>query len=232
MRMFKLALLTVVVTLFLLVVGTAVMAEDGSTDKVPPPYAGLKNPFPWGDTLAQKAGEKLYQQSCLGCHGTKGDSLAGFNFSATDYPRSLEEQPDFAFWILSEGRLAKGMPPFKSSLSDEQRWQVLTYVWSLGKQAPQGEIPPAKTPPAVEGGTLLLTAPKQSQSGQLLTLTAVLQNGQGKPVGSTTVKFFIKVDFFASGLMEIGEAVTDEQGIAVLEYAPRQTGDIQVVARY
>ena len=79
---------------------------------------------------------------------------------------------------------------------------------------------------------MLLTAPEQAQSGQPLTLSAVLQDSQGKPISSATVKFFIRTDFFTSGLMEIGDALTNDEGVAVLEYIPRQTGDIQVVVRY
>ncbi len=54
----------------------------------------------------------------------------------------------------------------------------------------------------------------------------------GEPIGSATVKFFIEVDFFASGLMEIGEAPTNDRGVAVFEYTPRQAGDTRVVAHY
>ncbi len=227
---FRLLLIVLVVTFFLWVLAIAVLAQE----EPPAPYTGLNNPFPWGDASAQEAGEGLYQQYCLGCHGVKGDNIARADFSAVDYPKSLEERADLYFWILSEGMLNKGMPPFKSSLSDEQRWQVLTYLWSLGAAVtPPAVTPPATKPPAEEAGSLLLlTAPEQAQSGQPLTLTASLRDSQGKPVRNATVKFFIRVDFFTSGLMEIGEALTNDQGVAVLEYSPRQTGDIQVVARY
>ncbi len=229
MMKFKLLLIIAPVTLFLLVLTTAVMAQD-----VPAPYAGLKNPFSWSDTSVQEAGKGLYQQSCLGCHGVAGGNTAGADFSTADYPQGLEERPDFSFWILSEGRLNKGMPPFKSSLSEEQRWQVITYLWSLGAAvAPAGVTPPPAKPLVGEEGRILLSAaPQQPQSGQPLTLTAVLQDSEGQPMESASVKFFIKVDFFASSLMEIGEAVTDDQGVAVLEYTSRLTGDIQVVAHH
>ena len=220
--------MAVPVTLFLLVLATAVMAQE-----VPTPYAGLKNPFSWSDTSAQEAGKGLYQQYCIGCHGANGGNVAGADFSSADYPQSLEERADFNFWILSEGRMDKGMPSYKSSLSEEQRWQVLTYLRSLGAAAPSEVTPPPTQPPAEEGkGILLLTVPEQAQSGQPVTISAVLRDKEGKPIGDVLVKFFINVDFFASGLMEIGDAVTNGQGVAVFEYTPQQTGDIQIVARY
>ncbi len=227
---FRVLLIVLVVAFLLWVLATAVLAQEEI--EVPAPYAGLTNPFPWSDASVQAAGQELYQKSCSGCHGGSGGNIAMADFSAAGYPRSLEARPDLYFWVLSEGRLDRGMPPYKSSLSEEQRWQVLTYLWSLGAVAPSEVPPPAEPPAEGEEGSLLLTAPRQAQSGQPLTLTATLQDNEGRPIKNATVKFLMRVDFFYSGLMEIGEAVTSEQGVAVLEYSPRQTGDIQVVARY
>lgn len=226
---FRLLLAVLAVALFLGVLATAVVAHG----EPPPPYAGLKNPFPWSDTSAQEAGKKLYQQSCLSCHGDNGGNIAAADFSSADFPRNLQERADFYFWILSEGSLDKGMPSYKSSLSEEQRWQTLTYLRSLGAVVSTEEKPPSIPPPAkVEAATLQLTAPEQAQSGQPLIMTATLLNSQGKPFGNALVKFFIRVDFFTDALMEIGKVVTDDMGIAVFEYTPRLTGDIKVVARY
>jgi hypothetical protein len=124
------------------------------------------------------------------------------------------------------------MPPYKSSLSEEQRWQVLTYIWSLGQAVPPATSSPDIPPTEVENATLFLTVPHQAQAGQLLDMSATLSSRNGDPIRSATVKFFIEVDFFTSALMEIGDVLTDEHGVAVLEYTLRQTGDIQVVARY
>jgi len=79
---------------------------------------------------------------------------------------------------------------------------------------------------------LLSLVAEQSLSGQSLSLKASLRNSQDKPIVNAPVKFLIKVDFFTTGLIEIGEAVTDDEGVAVLEYIPRQTGDVEVLARY
>ncbi len=202
-------------------------------EEVPAAYSGKVNPFPWGDASAQQAGMGLYRQSCLGCHGVKGDNQAMANFSANDYPQRLEQRPDFYFWVLSEGRMNKGMPGFKSALSEEQRWQVLSYLHSLGSPASSGTSSPSMEAPAGKAeATLQLTVPQQAQSGKPLVLKATLQDSGGQPVTSTPVKFFLKVDFFTAGLMEIGEAVTDGQGIAVLEYTPWLDGKVEVVARY
>lgn len=226
---FKLVMLAIGVTLFLGVLSRAVMAQG----EPPSPYSGMKNPFPWSDNSVQAAGKGIYQLSCLGCHGAQGNNLANANFSQATFPQVLESRADFYFWTLSEGRLAKGMPAYKSSLSEEQRWQVLTYLWSLGK-ATSPTITPPFAPSVAEGesSVLELTVSEESQSKQQLTLTVTLRNKEGRAISSAAVKFFIRVNFFTRDLIEIGEALTNDQGVAGLEYTPKQTGDIEVVARY
>ncbi|MBM2825593.1 MAG: Cytochrome c protein [Dehalococcoidales bacterium] len=225
----RLLVLAVFAVSLLWVSVTAVRAAG----ETPAPYAGLKNPFPWGDASAQAAGKGVYQQSCAGCHGAKGDSLPAASFAVADFSQRLEANPDFYFWVLSEGRLSKGMPPYKSSLSEQQRWQVLTYLGSLSSSVspPDGNQP--SPTPAERAGTIQMSiTPVQAQAGQPLTLSAFLRDMQSKPISDATVKFFVRLDFFVSGLMEVGEATTNQQGLATIEYIPRETGAIEVIARY
>ena len=209
------------------VLATSVAAQE----EPPSPYAGLKNPFPWGDSSAQAAGQSIYKQSCLGCHGAKGDGQAAFNFSKPDYGNGLEARPDFYFWVTSEGRLNKGMPPFKSSLSEEKRWQVLSYIRSLGKDS---LVSGPSAQPAAENlkGTLSLVTPENAETGQTVVLKGLLKDDNGNPIADANVKFFLREDFFTTGLMEIGEATTDAQGVASLEYIHRRDGKTEIVARY
>ncbi|MBI2830360.1 MAG: c-type cytochrome [Chloroflexi bacterium] len=222
MRM-KLVLALALVLLLSSVAAVTAFAQGDA----PPPYAGMKNPFPWTDTAAQQAGKKIYQQSCVGCHGQTGGNIAAANFSTADTSKKLEEKPDFFFWMLSEGRLDKGMPPFKSSLSEQQRWQTLTYLWTFG----QATTAPPATSGAEVKGALQLSAPEQGTAGEEITLTATLKDEQGKPVSDVAVKFLQKADFFVKGDMEIGSATTNGQGVATLKYSPRSSGEVTFVAR-
>ena len=146
----KLKLLLGIVSSFLLfwAFSTAVFAQG----ETPAPYAGLQNPFPWTDNVTQASGKVTYQLSCQGCHGTFGNNLSIADFSASRYSNNLIERPDYYFWLISEGRTDKGMPAYSSTLSEKQRWQVLTYVWSLGR----GAIieTPSQTTPQLEHGAL------------------------------------------------------------------------------
>ena len=240
--MLKLKLLFMVLpaALFLWVMAAAVIAQE----EVPAPYAGLENPFAWDDAPARDSGQQIYQSSCLGCHGIDGGSIAAYDFSAADFAQGLETRADYYLWVVSEGRLQKGMPAYQSSLAEEKRWQVLTYLHSLAlpeeaAPEPAETTPPSKEAPAgevketteIKENSLLMIAPEQIASGQSLFITAYLRDGEGNPVGNATVKFFIRVDFFTTGLIEIGQAETDEQGAAVLQYTPRPTGDLELFSR-
>jgi mono/diheme cytochrome c family protein len=243
MARLKLLFTVLTVVLFLWIMATAVLAQE----EIPSPYAGQENPIPWDDESAISAGQELYKNSCLGCHGLDGANLDGSDFSAADYPSKLEDRPDFYFWILSDGALDRGMPGYKSSFSDEQRWQLLAYLRTLAQEANPEVVPePAETAepiaeePAGEAeaveevgeNTLQIIVPEQIASGQSVLAAAYLWDGNEEPVADASVKFFVRVDFFATGELDIGETRTDEDGIAVIEYAPRQMGDLEIIARY
>lgn len=209
-------------TFALLTLGVAVLAQE-----VPPSYAGLKNPFPWSDTSVQATGKVIYQQYCLGCHGVSGNGQANADFSSRDYPQRLENRPDLYFWITSEGEMGEGMPSFKSLLSEQQRWQVLTYIWSLGN-APV--TPPPEGPP--EAGFIQLNSVGQTEAGQPLVMSVILLDKTAKPIADVPVQFFTRENFVTTGLMAIGEATTDTQGVAEFEYIPRRAELTELVARY
>lgn len=211
-------------TIFMLLLATTVVAQG----EPPAPYAGMENPFPWADTSAQAAGQSSYKQLCLGCHGVDGGNLAQSDFTKTELSQDMQTNPDFYFWVLSEGK--GGMPAFKSTLSEQQRWQLLTYISSLSAVVPSAPSAPSE----VVGvkGSLRFEVPEQAAAGQPVTLKATFQDEQGEPVAKVPVKFFLIEELFISGLAGIGQALTDVEGVAVLEYTPHQNGQMAVVAQY
>lgn len=96
-------------------------------------YLSQSNQFDWDDSAAIAAGEKIYKQSCSVCHSTDGSgSLPGApDFTAARLQEELRTTSGEFLCVMSEGRGA--MPGWKKSLSDEQIWQVLTYIGTLGK---------------------------------------------------------------------------------------------------
>ncbi|MFQ5445843.1 MAG: c-type cytochrome [Saprospiraceae bacterium] len=108
----------------------------------------LKNPFQ-GDEAAAAAGQQLFGAICFVCHGDKGKG-DGINAAALARPpadltsRRVQRQSDGAlFWKITEGN-----PPmlrFKETLSEEQRWQLVSYVRKLPKLYPPAEAVAAKS---------------------------------------------------------------------------------------
>jgi len=92
------------------------------------------------DPDAVAAGRILFEQRCAECHGDnaqggkKGPSL-----------RSSEIQnaePGAILWILTNGVVRKGMPVW-SKLPEPQRWQLVTFIRSLGPAPAKTETPAA-----------------------------------------------------------------------------------------
>ena len=227
--MMKLTIRVLVAVFFIFVV-TLLITSSGVVAQGEPPekYQGLNNPFTWDDSEAQAAGSQIYSQKCQACHGINGDNLANADFSSKGYSAHLETNQDYYFWILSDGAPEKGMPGYASSLSEEERWQVLTYIWSL-ESTPQQAVEESSV---IENGLLQVHVPENGISGKSLTIGATLFENQHKPVRGAKIEFFTEADFFASGLMKTGESITDENGDAEFEFVSRQSGEIRVVARY
>jgi mono/diheme cytochrome c family protein len=107
----------------------------------PDPYLGKTSPLAAPELEEAK---KLFNRECASCHGEdgKGDTPTG---KALMPPAgNLAEgrlhdaiQDDYIFWRISEGGgfppFNSGMTPFKASLSEEQRWQLVHYVRTLRK---------------------------------------------------------------------------------------------------
>ncbi len=101
--------------------------------------ARKENPVATNSTaLAQ--GKELYVAACLPCHGAtgKGDGVAAATLERNGTPvrpgnlsdSKLWQQSDGAlFWKISEGRTP--MPAFQEGFSEEQRWQIITFVRTL-----------------------------------------------------------------------------------------------------
>jgi mono/diheme cytochrome c family protein len=85
-----------------------------------------------------KQGAQLFTDHCVPCHGAAG---LGDGPQASKLPNPVaaigtadvarQASPSTWFQVITNGNLPLFMPPFASSLSDAQRWDVLAYVYSL-----------------------------------------------------------------------------------------------------
>lgn len=101
--------------------------------KVPAKAAARRNPLE-ADPEAVAAGDKLFEQHCAECHGVNADGgKKGPSLRAQPVQQAT---PGSLFWLLTNGVVRKGMPVW-SRLPEPQRWQLVSYIKSLGpSQAP------------------------------------------------------------------------------------------------
>jgi mono/diheme cytochrome c family protein len=101
--------------------------------KVPAKAAGRHNPLE-ADPEALAAGAKLFELHCAECHGANANGgKKGPSLRAEEVQQAT---PGTLFWLLTNGVVRKGMPVW-SRLPEPQRWQLVSYIKSLGpSQAP------------------------------------------------------------------------------------------------
>ena len=96
--------------------------------KVPAKAARQRNPLE-SDPEAVAAGAKLFELHCAECHGPNADGgKKGPSLRAEEVQQAT---PGTLFWLLTNGIVRKGMPVW-SRLPEPQRWQLVSYIKSLG----------------------------------------------------------------------------------------------------
>ena len=132
----KLSLLFLLAALFLTACGGNSSSSDSTPmtlATVPPEYAGKTNPL---DVSAATAGAEVFKTNCVACHGEqgKGDGIA--SGSLDPKPANLAEvtkqvSDDYLFWRINEGKPGTSMVAWKSILTEEQVWQVVSFIHTL-----------------------------------------------------------------------------------------------------
>jgi len=98
--------------------------------KAPPKARAKRNPLV-NDPDAAAAGRKLFGMHCAECHG---ESAEGTRRAPNLRDSEVQDAPPGAiFWVLTNGIVWHGMPVW-SKLPEPQRWQLVTYIKSLGTQ--------------------------------------------------------------------------------------------------
>jgi len=106
----------------------------------PDDFSGFTNPLKNNEkNLAE--GESLYQANCSSCHGSggQGDGPAsgGLNPKPQNLAQIQSKQSDaYLYWRISEGGLMEPfnslMPAWRGLLDEDQIWQIITYVRTMG----------------------------------------------------------------------------------------------------
>jgi len=105
------------------------VAADGSwLQRVPEADRQRANPYA-GQADAVAAGRKVYMDHCQKCHGEDGTGRRKKPSLRTG--RVQQATDGEIFWLLKNGNLKNGMPTW-SSLPEPTRWQIITFVKSMG----------------------------------------------------------------------------------------------------
>ena len=71
----------------------------------------------------------MFEQHCAECHGA--EALGGKKAPSLRAVEVQGAEPGAIFWILTNGVVRSGMPVW-SRLPEPMRWQLVTYIKSLG----------------------------------------------------------------------------------------------------
>jgi len=85
------------------------------------------------DPDAIAAGKKLFEQHCAECHGSAAEG--GKKAPSLQAEEVQRATPGTLFWILTNGVVRRGMPVW-SKLPEPQRWQLVSFIKSLGHSSP------------------------------------------------------------------------------------------------
>ncbi len=112
--------------------------SSGTNDNAPLPpvpteYASLTNPL---GANAASQGADVFKTNCEGCHGPEGHGDGPAGQALDPRPRNLAEfqkraSDAFLFWRISEGKPGTSMVAWKGILTDEQIWQVISFLHTL-----------------------------------------------------------------------------------------------------
>ncbi len=108
--------------------------------------------FPRERPNAQRAA-RLFLENCIPCHGQRGDG-DGPRAKELDPPPAklsdrarLDETPPYVFYnAITLGVANTAMASFADSLSDQERWDLAFYAWSVRQPPPASNVPPLKIP--------------------------------------------------------------------------------------
>jgi thiosulfate dehydrogenase len=125
-------------------------ASDAAVDRNAP---NVQNPVSATEENVV-AGAQLYMNHCAGCHGTPSNPNSPFAHSFNPpVPRFFVHAPDMPenqnFYIAKYGLRFTGMPAWDKTLSDQQIWQIVTFLSNIPKLPPAAKkvLEPVSAPP-------------------------------------------------------------------------------------
>jgi mono/diheme cytochrome c family protein len=184
--------------------------------EVPADQKAVKNPSALNNANV-KTGKDLYMINCKSCHGDPGKKNA---LPLVPPPPDMASEKMQAntdadiFYKMTTGRVA--MPAFENTIAPEQRWKIVNFIKSFDP-ANKGLLIPVVPVKAMLEATADTSKP-------VILISALVQDKQGNwgPLQKTEVTISAKRTF---GKIEVGKAITNEQGNAEFQFPKDFIGD-------
>jgi len=102
----------------------------------------------WIDRQSAENGKMIYEKNCAGCHSVLGNGYGlpeAFDF--TNLSQTASKQPSVFFDRLTQGIPGTAMRPWKSDLTENERWDAVKYLFTFQFSDYQLTVP--QTPPQI-----------------------------------------------------------------------------------
>ena len=136
---------TIILSLSLVFTASLAACVSLASDITPPPNYATPVPQPTSAPVYPIVppnpadGAAIFADNCAPCHGETGMGDGTMASQLSVPPAALASpaimraaRPMDWFELVTSGRMDRMMPPFGGSLSDRQRWDVISYVFTLG----------------------------------------------------------------------------------------------------
>ncbi len=129
------------VVMFVFLLTASLHADNKNFHNAPDSAKAVKNPYV-GQADAVTAGKSLYARNCLSCHGRSGQGTG--NVPSLIDGKMEGVAPGEVFWFITQGDKDNGMPSW-AALPEKQRWEIVSYVATMGPGNAMGSgLPPAE----------------------------------------------------------------------------------------
>jgi mono/diheme cytochrome c family protein len=128
--------LTQYLTFIIFILFSAAIKAQVVEINIPSSAKSLNNPYK-NTSNAPASGARVYKKVCWTCHGDggrgTGPQAVELKTKPADYkdPKVVARTDGELFWWISNG--GPDMQPFNDALSEDEIWQVITYVRYLQK---------------------------------------------------------------------------------------------------
>ncbi|MGA8102662.1 MAG: PQQ-dependent sugar dehydrogenase [Candidatus Acidiferrales bacterium] len=122
--------------------------QNASFHNAPATASETKNPL---NGKVPSNAKRLYATACSKCHGDRGDGMG--NIPSLAHGPSQSASDGELFWFITKGDVNNGMPPW-SSLPEQDRWAIVSYVKSLGRPGASSAKSPAAAPAPEESSAI------------------------------------------------------------------------------